>query len=177
MIDVQKCWSGGEVWVDFFLIGDDEFCQWDRKDSNWSSNYSKIHYQNYRKYLQGHHILQLPQRPPLCQLGQCIIFWYHLLTGDIAREYPAVKHQSISFKAMLEKEETELTSSTTLTDPEHHLAHLDDPGSLRRFHRSVPSQLRCHFYRILMKRTVQNEAVGHLFSGELVDHGTSDTPG
>lgn len=80
----------------------------------------KIHNRNYRKYLQGRHILQLPQHPPLHQLGQlgqCTVFWCHLLTRDIAREYSAVKHQSISSKAMLKKEETELTSSTTLTDP------------------------------------------------------------
>jgi len=95
---------------------------------------------------------------------------------DIAWEYLAVKHQSISSKAMLE-EETELTSSTTLTDPEHCPAPPDDPGSLRRFHRSVPSRSRCHFYRIPMKRTVQNEAVGHLFYGELVKRQTSDAPG
>jgi len=86
---------------------------------------------------------------------------------DIAREYSAVKHQNISSKAMLE-EETELTSSTTLTDPKLCPAPLDDPGSLRCFHRSILSWLRCHFYRIPMKRTVQNKAVRHLFSGELV---------
>ena len=61
------------------------------------------------------------------------------------------------------EEETEFTSSTTLTDPEHRPAPPDDPGSLRRFHRSVPSRSRCHFYRIPMKRTVQSEAVRHLF--------------
>ena len=76
-------------------------------------------------------------------------------------------------------EETKLTSSTTLTDPEHHPAPPDGPGSLRCFHRSVPSQSRCHFYRIPMKRTVQSKAVGHLFqvSGELVERRTSDAPG
>jgi hypothetical protein len=79
---------------------------------------------------------------------------------------------------MLE-EETELTSSTTLTDPERQPAPPDDPGSLRRSHRSVPSRSRCHFYRIPMKRTVQSEAVGHLFqvSGELIERRTSDAPG
>jgi hypothetical protein len=66
------------------------------------------------------------------------------------------------------RKKTELTSSTTLTDPKHCPAPPDNPGSLRCFHRSVLSRLRCHFYRIPMKRTVQSEAVGHLFSGELV---------
>ena len=129
-----------------------------------------IHNQSYRKHLQQCHILQLPQRPPLCQLGQCTVLRYHLLTQDIAQEYSTVKHQTISSKAMVE-EETKPTSSTTLTDPKHHLAPPDDPGSQRHFHRSVPSQLRCHFYRTLMKRTVQSEAVRHLFqvSGELVE--------
>jgi hypothetical protein len=79
---------------------------------------------------------------------------------------------------MLE-EETELTSSTILTDPERRPAPPDDSGSLRRFHRSVPSRSRCHFYRILMKRKVQSEAVGHLFqvSGDLIERRTSDAPG
>ena len=135
-----------------------------------------IHNRIYRKYLRWCRILQLPQHPLLQQLGQCTVFRHHLLTRDIARKYLAVKHQSISSKAMLE-EETELTSSTTLTDPKHCPAPPDDPGSLRHFHRSVLSQSRCHFYKIPMKRTVQSEAVGHLFSGELVKRRTSDTPG
>ena len=161
----------------FFSDGDDEFRQWDQRDSNWSSFQiiPTIHNCNYRKHLRRRRILQLPQRPPLRQLSQCTVFWYHLLTRDIAREYSAVKHQGISSKAMLE--ETELTSSTTLTDPEHHPAPPGDPGSLIRFHRSVLSQSRCHFYRKPMKRTVQSEAVEHWFNGELVKRWTSDAPG
>lgn len=75
---------------------------------------------------------------------------------------------------MLEKE-TELTSSTTLTDPERHSAPPDDPKSLRHFHRSVQSRSKYHSYRIPMKKTVQSEAVGNLFS-ELVKRRTSDEP-
>lgn len=173
-------WCGGIS--GFFSDGDDGFRQWDRRDSNWSSFDSNqiiptIHNRNYRKHLRRRRILQLPQRPPLRQLGQCTVFRCHLLTWDIAREYSAVKRQSISSKAMLLVEETELTSSTTLTYPEHCPSPPDDPGSLRRFHRSVPSRSRCHFYRISMKRTVQSEAVEHWIIGELVKRWTSDAPG
>jgi hypothetical protein len=75
----------------------------------------RIHNRNYRKRLRRCRILQLPQHPPLRQLGQWSVFRYHLLTRDIARKYSAVKHKSISSKAMLEG--TELTSSTFTTAP------------------------------------------------------------
>ena len=160
----------------FFSDADDEFRQWDQRDSNWSSFQiiPTIHNRNYRKHLRWRRILQLPQRPPLHQLGQCTVFWYHLLTRDIAREYSAVKHQGI-FQSNARRNKT--YGSTTLTDPKHHPAPPGDPGSLIRFHRSVLSQSRCHFYRKPMKRTVQSEAVEHWFNGELVKRWTSDAPG